>query len=114
MDNKYFGIYRGICHDIADPNNNNRIKVTCPQVLYTNVSNWAYPLLPVTSNSTHANHTDQYTTSATSVGTYGAHTHTVTLNAAHSAHVTVPHVGQSVWVMFEGGDPNFPIWVGVF
>lgn len=25
-----------------------------------------------------------------------------------------PSIGQGVWVMFEGGDPSFPIWVGVF
>ena len=26
----------------------------------------------------------------------------------------VPVVGQGVWVMFEGGDPSHPIWVGTF
>jgi len=25
-----------------------------------------------------------------------------------------PAVGQGVWVMFENGDPAYPIWVGVF
>lgn len=25
-----------------------------------------------------------------------------------------PAVGQGVWVMFEGGDVAFPLWVGVF
>lgn len=29
-------------------------------------------------------------------------------------HVEVPVVGQGVWVMFEGGDVSFPIWLGVF
>jgi len=28
------------------------------------------------------------------------------------ANVTVP-IGTPVWVMFEGGDPSFPIWVGM-
>jgi hypothetical protein len=28
------------------------------------------------------------------------------------ANVVVP-VGTAVWVMFEGGDPSFPMWVGV-
>lgn len=26
----------------------------------------------------------------------------------------VPAIGQGVWVMFEGGDPSFPIWSGTF
>jgi hypothetical protein len=26
----------------------------------------------------------------------------------------VPAVGQGVWVMFEGGDPSYPIWLGTF
>jgi hypothetical protein len=26
----------------------------------------------------------------------------------------VPAIGSGVWVMFEGGDPSYPIWVGTF
>lgn len=26
----------------------------------------------------------------------------------------VPEPGDNCWVMFEGGDPNFPLWVGAF
>jgi len=25
-----------------------------------------------------------------------------------------PEIGQGIWVMFEGGDPSFPMWTGVF
>lgn len=25
-----------------------------------------------------------------------------------------PGIGQGIWVMFEGGDPSFPVWVGTF
>ena len=33
----------------------------------------------------------------------------------YSAQSSVPPtVGQGVWVMFEGGDPSFPVWVGTF
>lgn len=32
----------------------------------------------------------------------------------HTPHRKVPDLNQGVWVMFEGGDPNFPIWMGVF
>lgn len=31
-----------------------------------------------------------------------------------SVSVALPKVGQGVWVMFEGGDPAFPVWVGTF
>jgi uncharacterized protein involved in type VI secretion and phage assembly len=32
------------------------------------------------------------------------------LAAADSA---VPEIGTEVWIEFESGDPNYPIWVGV-
>jgi hypothetical protein len=31
-----------------------------------------------------------------------------------STKVQAPAIGQGVWVMFEGGDPAFPLWVGTF
>lgn len=31
-----------------------------------------------------------------------------------SVKVSSPAVGQGVWVMFENGDPSFPIWSGTF
>lgn len=31
----------------------------------------------------------------------------------HTPHRLVPKLGQKVWVMFIGGDPNFPVWMGV-
>ena len=31
----------------------------------------------------------------------------------HTPHRLVPRIGQKVWVMFIGGDPNFPVWMGV-
>jgi uncharacterized protein involved in type VI secretion and phage assembly len=33
---------------------------------------------------------------------------------ASGANMVKPDIGQGVWVMFEGGDPSFPIWTGVF
>lgn len=26
--------------------------------------------------------------------------------------VTTPTVGTNIWVMFEGGDPMYPVWMG--
>lgn len=31
-----------------------------------------------------------------------------------STKTTVPAANQGVWVMFEGGDPSHPVWVGTF
>jgi hypothetical protein len=33
---------------------------------------------------------------------------------AMSAVGIVPSIGDGVWVMFEGGDPSYPIWIGKF
>lgn len=33
--------------------------------------------------------------------------------AEHTYHRNVPAVNQMVWVMFVGGDPDFPVWMGV-
>jgi uncharacterized protein involved in type VI secretion and phage assembly len=33
--------------------------------------------------------------------------------AEHTYHRHVPEVNQMVWVMFVGGDPDFPVWIGV-
>lgn len=34
---------------------------------------------------------------------------------AYPINSTSPNVvGTGVWVMFEGGDPNFPLWLGAF
>lgn len=160
VDNTFFGIYRGVCVDNDDPEKLNRIRLKVPQVLHTNVTNWAYPCLPITGNAqhpdhlphlasevaallnTHATHTISGTTGTGPSYPSGTHTHTFSTTAAHDAHAgnsgqlthahenstdpletngtehtphrEVPEVNQGVWVMFEGGDPNFPIWMGIY
>ena len=162
--NQFFGIYRAVCVDNADPIEKNRIKVKVPQILGEAISDWAWPCLPVTSNADHPDHLPHLaaevaalltthtshavsvsgTTGGTVVGTFGSHNHTfsATQTLTHAAHAgnsgqlthnhedsedplevngtehtphrKVPNLEQGVWVMFEGGDPNFPIWMGVF
>ena len=78
MDNRFYGVYRGKVTDNRDPNKHRRLKITVPQIMGAESSNWAWPI-------------DQPGVS-----------------------LPLPVVGQGVWVMFEGGDPSFPIWSGSF
>jgi Type VI secretion system/phage-baseplate injector OB domain len=29
-------------------------------------------------------------------------------------HTSVPEIGQGVWVFYIGGDPEYPVWLGVY
>ena len=130
----FFGIYRGVVVDNNDPAKHKRLKLRIPSVLDTAVSDWAWPCLPPTEN--HADHKPHLVAAAsTSVGDHGSHTHVITdsndnfahshqsvtpgtvdpITAApqHTRHKHVPDVGTQVWVMFEGGDQDYPVWVGV-
>lgn len=31
----------------------------------------------------------------------------------HTFHRLIPAVGQLIWVMFQAGDPEYPVWIGV-
>jgi hypothetical protein len=50
-DNKYYGIYRGTVVATNDPENLSRITLTVPQVLGTEITNWAYPVLSIPVHS---------------------------------------------------------------
>lgn len=108
--NKFYGVYAGICVDNADPQKRSRIRLRVPQVLGSAMTNWAEACLPLTSTSQHANHTATVTTSEDGPS---SHTHTVSVDLPHTPHAKVPAIRQTVWVMFIGGDTNFPIWIGV-
>ena len=128
-DKRFYGIYEGICFDVEDPDNEYRIKLIVPQVLGSSITEWARPCMPISSTPTEEehfatevaallnNHSATITSGAASAGT--AHTHSVTLNLAHTGnssslkHQKVPLISQRVWVMFIAGDPNFPVWIGV-
>jgi hypothetical protein len=156
MSDKHYGVYRGICKQNEDPDEYKRIKLLVPQVLGNALSEWAWPCLPVTSNSNHPDHQEHtaaqiavlLTTTATTaadpqggsvtipaltvVAKAGAATlkhpkktaadtdelwndeQETNTTAEHAPHRLVPKLDQGVWVMFEGGDANFPIWIGVY
>jgi hypothetical protein len=86
--NNFFGVYKGICTNNVDPENLNRIRAIVPQVYGTDKTEtgWALPCLPVQNPAT-----------ATSFTLF-----------------SVPVTGQGVWIMFEGGDVNYPVWLGTW
>lgn len=110
-DERFYGLYTGVCVDNKDPDKRSRIRLKVRQVLGDATTNWAEACLPVTTNETHINHIKTITTSSES--SPDAHAHTVSVNLDHNPHVRVPRLKQTVWVMFIGGDPNFPVWIGV-
>jgi hypothetical protein len=128
-DKRYYGMYEGICFDVNDPDEENKIRLKVPQVLGQEITEWAQACVPVSSNSPEEahtadevaallnNHSATITSGTASTGT--AHTHSISLNLAHTGndgtliHQKVPRLGQKVWVMFIAGDPNFPVWMGV-
>lgn len=106
FDKRFYGIYLGVCVDNADPEKENKIRLIVPQVLGQEITDWALPCVPVVFNAdhpdhkkhlasevaallqAHANHTDTLTTAS---GGSPAHTHSITLNLAH----TNNHTGKT-------------------
>jgi uncharacterized protein involved in type VI secretion and phage assembly len=78
----YYGKYRGTVVNNVDPLQRGRLLVSVPDVLGGAPSSWAEPCVPLAGNGV-------------SMGVY-----------------LVPPVGAGVWVEFEQGDCEFPIWVG--
>jgi uncharacterized protein involved in type VI secretion and phage assembly len=80
----FYGKYRGLVVDNADPEQLGRLKLKVPSVLGSDVvTGWAMPCVP-----------------------YGG--------AVNQGMLFIPEVDAGVWVEFEEGDLEFPIWVGTF
>lgn len=84
IERSFFGKYRGLVVDNADPQKLGRLKVRVPSLLGEQVvTGWATACTP-----------------------YGG--------ADNQGLLMVPDVGAGVWVEFEEGDLEFPIWVGTY
>jgi uncharacterized protein involved in type VI secretion and phage assembly len=79
---RFYGKYRGLVIQNADPEQIGRIQVQVPDVLGKITSSWAMPCVPAAGNQ--------------------------------SGCFIVPPVNSQVWVEFEQGDPDYPIWTGGF
>ena len=55
-DKRFYGLYEAVCVDNQDPDTLNKIKVQVPQILGEEITDWAKPCLPVTSNGNHPDH----------------------------------------------------------
>lgn len=84
---RLYGIYRGVVTANNDPLSKGRIKMQIPQILATETTEWAWPVDPRLF---------------------------LVDNEATLAVPLPPTIGQGVWVMFEGGDPSYPVWLGTF
>ena len=84
VERRFYGKYRGIVVDNNDPATLGRLKLCVPSVLGDTV----------------------VTGWATACVPYGG--------AADQGFLFVPDVGAGVWVEFEEGDLEFPIWTGTF
>jgi hypothetical protein len=129
---RHFGIYKGYVLDTRDPLKQFRLKVRIPILSGVEVTEWAEACLPVHSNLEQPDHQPHSATLTSSSAGDVAHTHTVSVSFSHP-HVTTyknkdttrdgpdehvylrktPEKLQIVWVMFVGGDPEHPVWIGV-
>lgn len=80
---KFFGKYRGTVVNNIDPDQRGRLLVMVSDVLGIVPSSWAEPCAPLSGPPGMA------------MGAF-----------------FVPPIGAGVWVEFEQGDPDYPIWVG--
>jgi hypothetical protein len=83
-------------------------------MLATNKQNIS-TIVPTTTGTT-----DSLEKSAYPAGTYAPNqTGTVSSDITnsttpeHTFHRSVPAIGQLIWVMFIGGNPSHPVWMGV-
>ncbi|MBP1468098.1 hypothetical protein EYB53_020460 [Candidatus Chloroploca sp. M-50] len=84
VERRFYGKYRGLVVDNADPEHLGRLTLRVPSVLGEQVvTGWALPCVP-----------------------YGG--------AENQGFLFIPEKGAGVWVEFEEGDLEFPIWTGTF
>jgi hypothetical protein len=79
----YFGKYRGTVLNNIDPDQRGRLMLNVPDVLGLIPSSWAEPCVPLAGPT------------GPPMGVY-----------------MVPPIGAGVWVEFEHGDVDYPIWAG--
>lgn len=122
---RYFGLYRGVCVNDKDPEKANRVTLKVPQLFGEQVTDWAWPCVPpgwkngvVKPHATHENEGAHAQFSGSGVHSHSPHTNNVLPTGAdpggHVLHQGAPKPGEGVWVMFEAGNPEYPVWMGAW
>lgn len=112
----YPGIYRGICVNNNDPEGFNRITALVPQVFgnSTSATDWAWPCYPPGWTATPSALVQTHP--SVTIDTVDSHGDSVSVVVPAENHALVfvtPNPGDQVWIAFEGGDTEYPIWMGV-
>lgn len=112
----FFGMYRGICSNNEDPEGFGRIKAVVPQVFGTTTqeTHWAWPCYPPGWTATPSALMQDHP--AVTIDAIDSHGDSVSVTVPQEDHALVlarPATGTQVWISFEGGDTEYPIWMGV-
>jgi len=112
---RFYGIYSAVVTSISDPINKYRIQVQIPQIHGTQITNWIPACIPMThlASQVAASLTTTATTAADPQGGSVSIPALTIVPKSTPVLPVLPKVGQNVWVMFQAGDPEYPVWIGV-
>jgi hypothetical protein len=104
----FAGIYRGIVVDPQDPTGAGRVKVKVTALNGEGTLGWAMPCIPFLTRRPLVTVNGASTDSHADAFTVTSHGQTDEIK------VRLPKVGDAVWVMFEHGSIDFPVWLGTW
>lgn len=110
MSHDKCGIYRGVCTDNNDPEQRSRIRVMVASLFGTQPTEWAFPCLPPGWRQNLLKPTKP----AHSFVEYDPALPGLVYVPDHALERPVPGIGEPVWVMFEAGDADKPVYMGVY
>lgn len=110
----YPGLYRAVCVSNVDPTGKNRIRIKVPVLFGDEDAGWALPCVPPGWPGLVKDHDAITGGEHSQYSGSGTHTHGTDEISAHELTKTKPAPGSPVWVMFEGGDPEYPVWMGTW
>lgn len=103
----YYGVFRGFVEDVVDPEQRGRVRVRVPHANHnapTSMLPWAERSLPDAGP-------DCGLFIPLRAGVYESKTETLPTGERRTFR---EHTGDAVWVMFEGGDPDNPVVLGLW